>query len=387
MIERHPNFERLEPTYLFQKIHEKAQTAKKELLDLSIGDISLPLDPSIAEVLAEEALRLSKEIVGYGPSRGYAKLREAVQSHYYPMLSPDEIYISDGAKCDVGRLQLLFGTGRKIGVQDPTYPVYSDTALLLGAQEVIYLPCNRKSEYFVDIKNLPDLDILFLCSPNNPTGAAATREQLTELVKAAYEKEFLIIYDAAYADFIQNPELPKSIYEIEGAQNIAIEISSFSKSFGFTGLRLGWSVVPKALKYKNNAPLYKDWERIIQTFFNGPSCLAQKGGIVALSEVGLKAKKTAIETYLSNAKRLKESFRGFEVSGGDNSPYLWIYFPQMNSWEAFEFLLAEYGILSIPGSGFGKEGEGFIRLSGFSKWCTSCAFILEKKEIQECLLL
>jgi len=386
LLPRNPHFTLLEPTYLFQKIQERADLyPKEELLNLSIGDVSLPISKECSATLAEEAQRLSHTITGYGPSRGSHRLAEALQQTYYPMLDPNEIYISDGAKCDIGRLQILLGNNLRLGIQDPTYPVYADTARILGNERITLLPCTKESDYFPNLDELPEIDVLFLCSPNNPTGAVATRAQLERLVQLARSRRFLIIFDSAYSDFIQDPGLPKSIYEIEGADEVAIETSSFSKSFGFTGLRLGWCVVPKKLKDREGRPLYLDWERVIATFFNGPSCLVQCGGLAALSKKGLEARDQTINEYLSRAQQLKNALSPLEVTGGENSPYLWVSVPQKNSWEAFEALLENAQILSIPGSGFGASGGGYIRLSAFSKSCTTAAQRVQAIGVSSCL--
>jgi LL-diaminopimelate aminotransferase len=378
-MRRNPHINELQPTYLFQTIQEKAEHyPKEELLNLSIGDISLPLPECVAKSFIETAKQMCSIPLGYGPSSGISSLREKVCETYYPMLSPSEVYISDGAKCDIGRLQLLFSSETIIGVQDPTYPVYSDTALLLRGANVIKLPCTAETEYFIEIDSLPELDVLFLCSPNNPTGHVASKEQLTCLVKKAHEKGFLIIFDTAYADFIQDPSLPKSIYEIDGAKEVAIETSSFSKGFGFTGLRLGWCVIPKGLCFRSKEPIYKDWERIIATFFNGPSKLVQQGGLAALSEEGLRARDHMVDVYLKRAHKLRACLLSNNPIGGEHSPYLWVPFPGMSSWEAFDLLLKECKILTIPGSGFGECGDGFIRFSAFSNASDQAAEVLTK---------
>jgi LL-diaminopimelate aminotransferase len=368
LIPRNPHFKNLQPIYLFQQIQERAdQYPADSLLNLSIGDISLPIAPCVTQALSEATELMNQTPFGYGPSSGLMELREKVQEIYYPTLSPSEIYISDGAKCDIGRLQLLFDSKSIIGVQDPTYPVYSDTASILGGKQVHLLPCTQETDYFIDIENLPPIDLLFVCSPNNPTGHVATREQLTRLVEKAHQDRFLILYDTAYADFIQDSKLPKSIYEIEGAKEVAIETSSFSKSFGFTGLRLGWCALPKEIHYRSGEPLHKDWERVISTFFNGPSILVQKGGLAALSIKGLEARDATLSEYLKRASALREALHPLNPVGGTHSPYLWTPFSGRTSWEAFDLLLKECSILTIPGSGFGPSGEGYIRFSAFSK--------------------
>ncbi|MFN0065197.1 MAG: LL-diaminopimelate aminotransferase [Chlamydiales bacterium] len=345
----------------------KKKNPHVDLLSLSIGDTSQPIPELITDAFTCKAKELSTEqgYQGYGPSGGEMKLRIKIAKEIYGnTISPEEIFISDGAKCDIGRLQILFGKEKRIAVQDPTYPAYVDTGLLIGQKEICYLPCLPENNFFPDLNKLNEIDLLYFCSPHNPTGGIATYEQLERLVAKAKEKKFMLIYDAAYSDYIQGDH-PRSIFVIKGASEVAIEISSFSKSVGFTGIRLGWSVVPKNLKYESGESIHADWQRIITTFFNGASNLAQAGGIAALSPSGIEKKETLVAYYRENARILKESLSRFNVSGGKHAPYLWIHFPQKESWNLFEKMLYQTQIVSIPGSGFGKCGEGFLRLSAF----------------------
>jgi LL-diaminopimelate aminotransferase len=329
------------------------------------------------------ALQLASEeyYTGYGPEQGMMSLRTALAENYYRgMIDPQEIFVSDGSKCDVGRLQILFGSQTTMAVQDPSYPAYVDTGVINGQtssflplkqqyQGITYLPCSPENNFFPNLTNLPRTDLIYFCSPNNPTGTAATYEQLKELVQFAKRNQSIIIFDAAYASFVRNVNVPQSIYEIEGAKEVAIELGSFSKMIGFTGVRLGWSVVPKELCFEDGHSIQKDWNRVICTFFNGASNIVQAGGLAALQESGLQAMRELSAYYMENSDILKKIFKesGCRVFGGENVPYLWVHFPGLSSWNAFEILLEESQILSVPGSGFGPSGEGFLRFSAFCK--------------------
>ncbi len=352
MVDRNPNFEKLPQTYLFAKM-AKIAADYDDILDLSIGDTSLPIAKEITEKMEQKAAALGTKsgYRGYGSGQGEEKLRSTIAAKLN--VEPDEVFISDGAKSDIGRLQLLFGSNVTIAVQDPAYPVYVDTSRLLGQNRVIFLPCTQDNGFF---PTLEKADLIYFCSPHNPTGYAATFDELTKLVAFAKEHHSIIIYDAAYSSYIQDPNCPKSIYEVPGAKEVAIEVSSFSKSFGFTGVRLGWSVVPKALTYTDGRPLHPDWLRIANTFFNGASNIVQAGGIAAA------LCPPSIAPYQENSRILKEALAKFPTVGGKNAPYLWSYFGG-NSWEQFQHLLEKTGVLSIPGSGFGPSGEGFLRFS------------------------
>jgi LL-diaminopimelate aminotransferase len=263
-----------------------------------------------------------------------------------------------------------------VAVQDPSYPVYVDGSVLIGAagpwtgtgyQGISYLPCTAENSYFPDLSKLSQNSLVYFCSPNNPTGAVASREQLGALVKAAIEKKSVIIFDAAYAEFIRDPALPKSIFEIEGAKTCAIEVNSFSKPAGFTGVRLGWTIVPKELKYSGGESVNADWARIAGTIFNGASNIAQAGGLAALDGDGLREIRALTDFYLGNAKLIREALQklGIGCVGGDNSPYIWARFPGRDSWEVFAEILDKCRVVTTPGSGFGPAGESFIRFSAF----------------------
>ncbi len=375
MVRRNSNFTNLSESYLFPEVMRRVREYRKnhpeaDLISLSIGDTSEPLPQLISEEMAEVAKGLGSRAgyKGYGSEQGDPQLREKIAAVFYPgKIAADEIFVSDGAKCDIGRLQILFGTGASIAVQNPTYPVYVDTSLTLGNRQITYLSCRKENNFFPDLAELPDVDLLYLCSPNNPTGSVATREQLEAIVKWARKRGSIIIFDAAYSGFIQEADLPRSIYEIEGADEVAIEVSSFSKLVGFTGVRLGWTVIPKALRFEGGHSVHKDFNRLITTFFNGASVVAQAGGLAALSENGLQEMKKMLTFYLENAHLIKKALtaQGLPVYGGVNAPYLWVDCGGRPSWELFQELLDTTGIITTPGSGFGSEGEGFLRFSAF----------------------
>jgi len=306
-----------------------------------------------------------------------AALREKISSVFYNgKFSIDEIFISDGAKCDIGRLQILFGAGTKIAVQDPSYPVYVDGSVLAGAaggwegsgySGITYLPCTAENNFFPNLDLIPQNSLIYFCSPNNPTGAVSDRAQLAALVKTAVSKGCIIVFDAAYSEFIRDPSLPKTIYEIDKADQCAIEVNSFSKPAGFTGVRLGWSVVPKTLKYSGGESVNSDWSRIAGTIFNGASNIAQAGGLAALDEQGIAEIRALTDFYLGNAKLIRDALSQIKIKciGGDNSPYIWAHFPGRDSWEVFAEILEKCQVVTTPGAGFGPAGQSFIRFSAF----------------------
>ena len=286
--------------------------------------------------------------------------------------------MSDGSKCDLTRLQLMFGPGKTIALQDPSYPAYVDSSVISGQTNgfdpassqygnIVYMPCNPANGFFPDLHAAEKADLIFFCSPNNPTGNAATRAQLTELVAFAKRTGAIIIYDAAYAIYIDRADCPKTIYEIEGAAEVAIETCSFSKYAGFTGVRLGWTVVPEALRYADGAPVIADWNRIMTTCFNGASNVAQAGGLACVQPAGLAAMRDLVTFYKGNAKIIYDALAalGLAVYGGTDAPYVWVHFPGQKSWDVFTRLLEEANVVTTPGSGFGPAGEGFVRISSF----------------------
>jgi len=265
-----------------------------------------------------------------------------------------------------------------IAVQDPAYPVYVDGSVMIGAtgnynsdseefDGIEYMRCTAENDFFPDLSKAKRTDLIYICSPNNPTGAVATKEELKELVDFARKNKSIIIFDAAYSEFIKEKDLPRSIFEIEGARECAIEVSSLSKPAGFTGVRLGWTIVPKELKFDDGESVGKDWQRVIGTLFNGSSNVAQWGAIAAMSETGLSEIKKTVNYYMENAKIIKDGLEGLGIKtyGGVNSPYIWAAFPGKKSWDVFEDILTKAHVVTTPGAGFGKAGEGFVRFSAF----------------------
>ena len=386
MTRRNDNFSKLQAGYLFPEINRRKNELLKlrpdaKLISLGIGNTTEPLTPHISRsmIAAIEKMQTREGYQGYGDEQGFAELRARIAERYYGgRVKAEEVFISDGAKCDLGRLQVLFGPKHRIAMQDPAYPVYVDSSVIEGAtgnfnketggfEGLSYWSCTPGNKFFPNLSEQDGVDIIFFCSPNNPTGAVASRSQLEELVAFAKANRSIIVFDAAYAMFIQDPELPKSIYEIDGAQEVAIEINSFSKTAGFTGLRLGWSVVPNALNYDDNSPVRPDWVRIMTTLFNGASNIVQWGGLAALEEEGWNEMQSLIAYYMENARLIKNCLDELNIEnfGGDNAPYIWAHFPGNDSWQVFEKILNEVHVITTPGSGFGAAGNGFLRLSAF----------------------
>lgn len=374
-MKRNPNMSLLKANYLFPEINMRKKQylllhPEAKLISLGIGDTTQPIPYTVANSLAEAASKLAttKGYSGYGLEQGKQALREKIaEKIYLNHINPEEVFVSDGAKCDLGRLQMLFGKDVSIAVQDPTYPVYIDGSMIQGVKEIVFMPCTPENHFFPDLENLKRTDLIYFCSPNNPTGSVANRKQLEKLVQFAASNRSIIIYDAAYASYIQDPSLPKTIYEIEGAEKVAIEIGSFSKLAGFTGIRLGWTVIPEALKYEDGSSIKTDWNRLISTIFNGASNIAQQGGCAVLEDKGLEEISKITAFYLENAKILKDALSdlGHEVFGGHHAPYLWVRFKRKNSWDIFQNFLENYHLVTTPGSGFGPHGEGFIRFTAF----------------------
>ncbi|MEZ5314610.1 MAG: LL-diaminopimelate aminotransferase [Chlamydiales bacterium] len=363
MVKRNKNFSLLKKNYLFSQMRHHTQNVD-DLINLSIGNTSEPIPSMITHAMEQAANRLSSRsgYTGYGESEGHLALREKISEVIYQhRVSAEEIFISDGAKCDIGRLQILF-SGSTIAVQNPTYPVYLDTGLFLN-QSIVYMDCLPENHFFPD--TFPKADIIYLCSPNNPTGSVISFAKLKKWIQKAKENHAFIIFDAAYAGFIRDHSLPRSIYEIEGADQVAIEVSSFSKFIGFTGVRLGWSVIPYQLKYRDGGSVQKDFSRIVTTFFNGASNIAQAGGLAALNYPQEIQKLS--DYYLENARLIKQAIalKGLTVYGGEHAPYLWVNFGHHKSWEIFQMLLEETRVVATPGLGFGSCGEGFLRFSAF----------------------
>jgi LL-diaminopimelate aminotransferase len=272
----------------------------------------------------------------------------------------------------------MFGAEATVAVQDPSYPVYVDGSVILGQtggydegagqfDGIEYMRCDASNNFFPDLSSLKRTDLIYFCSPNNPTGAVATKEQLKELVEFAKTNQSILIFDAAYSAYIEDPDLPRSIFEIEGSREVALEINSFSKMAGFTGVRLGWTVVPQELQFEDGTPVSKDWNRIVTTLFNGASNIVQRGGVACLSEEGYREVEEMIQYYKTNASIIKKALTeiGLEVYGGVNSPYCWASMKGKGSWEAFEEILTQAFVVTTPGAGFGPAGEGFVRFSSF----------------------
>jgi LL-diaminopimelate aminotransferase len=383
MIQRNSCIANLKAGYLFPEIAKRrreyaAAHPGAKVISLGVGNTTEPILPHVNQGLVEGAKRLGT-VEGYSgyQDEGLELLREKISAVFYNgKFTAKEIFISDGAKCDIGRLQLLFGKSAQVAVQDPSYPVYVDGSVLIGAaggaadsgyKGIVYLPCTKANGFFPDLSLLPSKSLLYFCSPNNPTGAVANREQLAALVKTCLEKNSLVVFDAAYSEYIRDPKLPKSIFEIEGSNKCAIEVNSFSKTAGFTGVRLGWTVVPAELKYEGGESVNADWSRVCSTIFNGASNIAQAGGLAALDDEGLKEIRALTDFYLGNAKLIRDALKslGLESVGGDNSPYIWAYFPGKDSWEVFSQILEKCQVVTTPGAGFGPAGNGYVRFSAF----------------------
>jgi len=353
----------LKGNYLFPEIERKKklfqETNSTRVINLGIGDTTTPLPESIVEALVEASQAMGTEAYqGYGPSFGLMALREAIADAIYQgQIEPDEIYISDGCKPDILRVLLLFGQGAHIGVQELAYPAYVDNSVILG-QKVHYIPCPEEKLFVPQFDGVPKLDAFSIISPNNPTGVAYTKHELENAVQYAKRNSSTILFDSAYSSFIQDPTIPKSIYAIDGARNCALEMGSFSKMAGFSGLRLGWTVVPK------ESPFKKDYERLICTCFNGASLITQKAGIKALGDKQIA--KIRMD-YLESAAILKETLTelGFTCYGGVHAPYIFAK-KNMPSWDLFDRLLNQAAIVTTPGSGFGRAGDGFLRFSAFA---------------------
>ena len=382
------NYLKLPGSYLFSNIAKKVNAYQSEnpeaqILRLGIGDVTQPLAPAIIEALhkAVDEMANAETFHGYAPDLGYEFLRNAIAKNDYKDrgcdISADEIFVSDGAKCDSGNIQEIFGLNNKIAVCDPVYPVYVDTNVMAGRSGeynpntqnfdgMIYMPCLEENDFVPEFpKENPD--IIYLCFPNNPTGATITKAQLQEWVDYARKIGAVIIYDAAYEAYITEEEIPHSIYECEGARECAIELHSFSKNAGFTGVRLGYTVVPKDLKC-GDVQLHSLCARRHGTKYNGAPYIVQRAGEAVYSDAGKAQLKEQVAYYMQNAKVIYEGLKnaGYSVSGGVNAPYIWLKTPdKMTSWEFFDKLLHEANVVGTPGSGFGAHGEGYFRLSAF----------------------
>ncbi|MEG1175070.1 MAG: LL-diaminopimelate aminotransferase [Ruthenibacterium sp.] len=370
------NYAKLESSYLFSTIAKKvaaftAAHPEKEIIRLGIGDVTLPLTEPVVSALHTAADEMAKQETfrGYGPEQGYPFLREAIADYYEKRgvtLAPDEIFVSDGAKSDLGNFLDLFDADNTVLVTDPVYPVYVDTNLMAG-RRIVYAAATRENDFLP----MPDAglaaDLIYLCSPNNPTGAAYDKTQLALWVKYANANNAVLLFDAAYEAFLAEDTLPHSIYEVQGAQSCAIEFCSFSKTAGFTGLRCGYTVVPKALQ-RDGFSLNSLWLRRQTTKFNGVPYVVQRAAAAVFTPEGQAATRKNIEYYRANAAVIGKALAraGVWYCGGKNSPYLWMQCPKgMTSWEFFDYLLETAGVVGTPGAGFGANGEGYFRLTAF----------------------
>ena len=386
-VARNANMGKLQAGYLFPEIGRRrnaflAANPDAKIISLGIGDTTLPVPEHILNGLKEGVTNLGSKdtYTGYGAEQGVGALRQKISDKLYNnLISPEEVFVSDGSKCDIGRLQMMFGAGVTSAVQDPSYPVYVDTSVMMGQTKlmdqelkqyegIVYMPCNPSNGFFPDLANAPRADVIYFCSPNNPTGAAATKAQLEELVAFALEKGSIIVFDAAYAPFIQSDDVPKSIYEIEGAKKCAIEVNSFSKYAGFTGVRLGWTIVPNELEFADGSKVANDYNRVMCTAFNGASNIVQNGALACLDPEGLAEIDKLIAYYMGNAKILRDCMLelGYKVHGGTDAPYVFVDLEGKSSWDTFSELLEGAQVVTIPGAGFGPGGEGFLRLSAFA---------------------
>lgn len=387
-------FLRLPGSYLFSDIAKRvsayqAANPERKLIRLGIGDVTRPLPPACIQAMhqAVEELASADTFHGYGPEQGYSFLAEAIIRHDYASrgidLTPSEVFISDGAKSDTGNIGELLSQDCNMGVTDPVYPVYVDSNIMSGragtldaegrCSRITYLPCTAENGF---IPQLPEhrVELIYLCYPNNPTGTTLTHEQLKKWVDYALENDALIIFDAAYEAYIQENNVPHSIYEIEEARKVAIEIRSFSKTAGFTGVRCGYTIVPREVTATTadgrRIPLNPLWLRRQCTKFNGASYITQRGAAAIYTPEGQQQIRETIRYYMENARILRENLQqaGLEVYGGVNAPYIWLKTPDnMDSWKFFETLLLEVNLVSTPGVGFGPSGEGYLRLTAFGR--------------------
>ena len=396
MFQINDNYQKLPGSYLFSTIAKKVAAFQeanpdKQIIRLGIGDVTQPIAPAIIEAMykAVDEMAHAETFRGYAPDLGYDFLRNAIVENDYKArgceITADEIFVSDGAKSDSGNIQEIFSVGNRIAVCDPVYPVYVDSNVMAGRtgtydptsetwSNVIYMPTTKENGFVPEFpKETPDM--IYLCFPNNPTGTTITKAQLQAWVDYANKVGAVIIYDAAYEAYISEDDVAHSIYECEGAKTCAIELKSFSKNAGFTGVRLGYTVVPKELKC-GDVSLNAMWARRHGTKFNGAPYIVQRAGEAVYSEAGKAQLKEQVAYYMKNAATIKNGLveAGFEVFGGVNAPYIWLKTPdQMTSWEFFDYLLEKANVVGTPGSGFGPSGEGYFRLTAFGSYENTCA--------------
>jgi LL-diaminopimelate aminotransferase len=385
------HFLKLQNSYLFADIAKKVNSfkithPKDKIIRLGIGDVTQPLPEAVRVAMhkAVDDLGSKDTFHGYGPDQGYPFLIDAIIKNDYASrgisIDPSEVFVSDGAKCDTGNIGDILRHDNSIGVTDPVYPVYIDSNVMAGRtgvfkggqwSDVVYIPCTAENHFIPDLPSRR-VDILYLCYPNNPTGTTLSKEELRKWVNYALENDVIIMYDAAYEAYIQDPDIPHSIYEIKGAKKVAIEFRSFSKTAGFTGVRCGYTIVPKELKgfTLEGKPISLNslWNRRSTTKFNGTSYITQRGAEAVYSPEGKQQVKALIDYYMTNARIMRESLIacGFEVFGGENAPYIWLKTPgNISSWKFFDQLLYEIKVVGTPGVGFGPSGEGYLRLTAF----------------------
>ena len=388
------NFLKLQAGYLFPEVSRRVRSFQAEnpdarIISLGIGDVTQPLPPAIVEAMkkAVDEMGTPAGFRGYGPEQGYDFLIEAIIENDYNAravdLEPAEVFISDGAKCDTGNIQEIFGADNIVAVTDPAYPVYVDSNVMAGRtgkadengqyDKIVYMPCTAENNFIPELPKTA-VDIIYLCFPNNPTGAVADKEVLSKWVDFARRTRAIILFDAAYEAFITEPDIPHSIYEVDGAKEVAIEFRSFSKTAGFTGVRCAFAVVPKQLKAATSdgraVEVNPLWNRRHCTKFNGASYISQAGAAAVYTPEGKKQTRQIIDIYRRNAKLICESLTnlGYQVCGGVNAPYIWIKTPDgLSSWDFFDRLLQKANVIGTPGAGFGPSGEGYFRLTAFAR--------------------
>lgn len=393
MAQINENYLKLQAGYLFPEIGRRVREFQQqhpgaEVIKMGIGDVTLPLSPAIIRAFHEgvEEMANARTFKGYGPEQGYDFLREAIAANDYQQrganIQADEIFVSDGSKCDTGNILEIFGNNNTIAIQDPAYPVYVDTNVMGGRtgqyqtggyyEGIVYMPCTAANGFIPELPK-QKVDVIFLCYPNNPTGTTASKQELKKWVDFARENKAVILFDSAYEAYIADPDVPHSIYEVEGAKEVAIEFRSFSKTAGFTGTRCAYTVVPKNLMAYTSAgearPLHPLWFRRHTTKFNGVSYPVQKAAAAIYTPEGKKEVQETIGYYMNNARIMRDSLSalGFEVYGGVNAPYVWFNSGRgMKSWDLFDKLLHETNVVGTPGSGFGPSGEGYFRFSSFA---------------------
>lgn len=386
------NYLKLPGSYLFAEIARRVAAYKEanpdaDIIRLGIGDVTQPLPQVCIEAMhkAVDDQAKAETFHGYGPEQGYSFLTEAIIKNNYTdrgiEIAPDEIFVSDGSKSDCGNIQEIFGTANKVAITDPVYPVYLDTNVMAGRtgtlqedghfEGVVYLPCTAENNFAPSLPT-EKVDMIYLCCPNNPTGTTLSRAELTKWINYAKENDAVILFDAAYAAYITEDDVPRSIYEIPGAKDVAIEFRSFSKTAGFTGTRCGYTIVPKTVTGRaadgSRVPFNKLWNRRHTTKFNGTAYIVQRGAAAIYTEEGKKQVKELVSYYMENARIIREGLKsvGIKAYGGVNAPYIWLKTPDnMSSWDFFDKLLHEVNIVGTPGAGFGPCGEGYFRLTAF----------------------